>query len=141
MKFAILLAVGVLFAGIESITAQDKGIPTGLVELLSNPQKFNDQIVTLHGYLQIEHEQRHGVRAILYLHHEDARHLLASNGILVLPNKAMLKQEEKINERYVTLTGLIRTVRAANGVESAVVKEVRSCTVWSDPGRPIGAKN
>ena len=31
--------------------------------------------------------------------------------------------------------------RAPNGSDTAVIKEIQNCAVWSNPTRPIAAKN
>jgi hypothetical protein len=121
-------------------SAQDQSIRAGLIEVLANPENFNGKMVIVQGFLRIDHEPLHEVRAILYIHQEDARNLLASNAVLVLPSAQMLKDEEKINDMYVTLIGIVRTVQAGNGGYIATIKDVHGCTRWSDPGHPIGGR-
>jgi hypothetical protein len=59
-------------------------------------------------------------------------------GISVIPSELMAKDQEKIDNMYVTLTGVLRAVHTTEGSYTAIVKNVRSCQRWSDPGRPIG---
>ena len=118
--------------------AQDFVAPVSLIELLARPDKFDGKLVRVQGFLRIGHEPRHGVEVILYLHEEDARNLLGSNAILVIPSKEMLTDEEKIDRMYVMLTGSFHAVHANKELHAGVIKEIRSCMVWSNPTRPIG---
>lgn len=76
----------------------------------------------------------------LYLHREDAENELG-NSIQVTPNEQMLKERERIDRMYVTLTGSVHYVRAANGAHIVVIRNVRDCTPWSDPNHPILLKD
>jgi hypothetical protein len=131
-----LLTCSLLAATLSS--AQDTALPVGLIELLANPEKLDGKLVTTLGFLVVEREPKHGVHVLLYLHQEDAKNLLASNAILVIPSEQMLRDEEKINRMYVRLTGSYHAVRAANSLYPGVIKEIQSCTAWSNPDRPVG---
>jgi len=115
------------------------------IDLIANAQKYDKREVTVQGYLLFFHERNHVIAASLYLHEEDAKNRLP-NAITVVPNERMLRDEEKIDRKYVTLTGLFFAVRSASSgsYESGVIpviKDVRSCTPWSDPSHPIGNQN
>jgi len=122
--------------------AQDRSTPVSLIELIAHVEKFDNQLVTVQGFLRITHERKHGVRANLYLHEEDAKNLL-NNDVLVMASQEMLRDEEKIDRKYMILTGSFRAVHGAGNVsyEGGLIKNVRSCTPWSDPNRPIGNQN
>jgi hypothetical protein len=123
------------------------GVPTpgqdgvkhaNLIELMVNPRKFDGTLVTVHGYLVMS-ESAHDISAsFLYLYKEDADNLL-DNAILVVPSKEMQSNKDKINRTYVTLTGKFHAVPAGQGSVTSI-KEIVSCTVWSDPKHPIGIK-
>jgi hypothetical protein len=117
---------------------QDQASPASVIELIANPEKFEGKLVSVQGFLRIGHEKHHGFEATLYLHQEDARNLLGSNMVLVIPSEQMLRDQEKIDRIYVVLTGVLRFVPSANGSHSAVIRDVRSCSAWSDPQRPVG---
>lgn len=138
MKYLFHFVLIWLFFHSIPTSAQDQSPRLGLIEILSASEKVDRKLVTVQGFLRIDHEPRHGVRAILYLHEEDANHLLASNGVLVLPNAEMLRDEEKINNMYVVLTGVVRSMQAANGGHIVTIEDVRSCVPWSNPKHPIG---
>ena len=131
--------VGVLFGCIPA-TSQTRPTTISLVQLLASPQKFDGNTVMVQGFLRFYQQPKHGLNVFLYLHEEDAKNLLVSNGVLVIPSKQMLRDEEKLDRTYVHMTARFAGVRAV-GEESpsaGVLKDVQDCTVWSDPHRPIG---
>ncbi len=119
--------------------SQDRPIAVNLIQLIANPEKFDGTAVAVKGFLRIDRERNHQGTVFLYLHQEDAKNLLDSS-VSVVPNEQMLRDEEKIDRKYVWLIGSFHAVHAANGTYIPVIKEVRSCTPWSDPQRPIGEK-
>ena len=140
MKIFASIALLCLLHGGSWGAAQDSYNPVSVIQLIAMPEKFDRQLVTVWGYLRIDHEPKHGVTCVLYLHREDADNLLAGNAIFVEPSAQMLRDEEKINRMYVSLTGSFRAVRAEGGGYSSMLKNVHNFAVWSDPERPIGSK-
>jgi hypothetical protein len=122
------------------VSAQERPTPVSFVELIANVDKFDNRLVTVQGFLRITHENKHGVRANLYLHREDANNFL-NNDVLVIASEQMLKDEERINRKYVMLTGLFRVVKNPGGSGGGVIKDVRTCIPWSDPDRPISEQS
>ena len=112
------------------------------MELIANPEKYDNKTVTVLGYLSFFHEKHRVIAAFLYLHEEDAKNLLP-NEIVVVPSEQMLQDEEKIDRKYVILTGRFRAVRAGGNSppEIGVIEDVVDCTPWSDPRRPIGEQD
>ncbi|HEV3219969.1 MAG TPA: hypothetical protein VGZ48_09370 [Candidatus Acidoferrales bacterium] len=128
------------FAGPLQV-AQERAQVVNIFQLLVMPEKYADKLVTVRGFLEIDIQPQHFGRAFLYVHQEDARNLLG-NDIHVIPSEQMIKEEEKINRMYVLLTGVfkVRSVANAQVPETYifVLEDVRNCTVWSNPDRPIG---
>lgn len=123
-----------------SITAgQEPTKHVSVIELITNPRNFDRALVAVQGYLVMGDRNPDLAATFLYLHRADAENLLP-NSILVAPSKEMVQDREKINERYVTLTGRFRAVPAVGGSTVSAIKEIVSCTVWSDPNRPVGRK-
>ena len=140
MKYLLVIVLaGSVLAGPGGF-GDDRAIPVSLIQLLANPDKFDGKLVTVQGFLNLEHEKHHGARGFLFLHPEDANHLLGSNAADVVPSEQMLRDQEKIDGMYVTMTGLLQAVPGASGSYGVVIKGVRSCLAWSDPRRPIGLK-
>ena len=141
MKHFAVLIIGLSLLSSAAL-GQERPKPVSLIQLMANPEKFDGMLLMVQGFLRIEHEKKHGVHVNLYLHEEDAKNLLW-NETLVVPSDQMLKDEEKIDRKYVFLTGVFHTVHAAgnDSLSSAgVFKDIRSCIPWSDPKRPISDK-
>jgi hypothetical protein len=134
------LLIGCLFAispAAPAASTQDPTIGVSLIELISNPEKFDKKTVEVTAFLVIEHQQRHAPQATLWLHQEDARNLLP-NGIGVIPSESMLRDEEKINDMYVRLRGKFLATPTVGGGFALEIKDVQNCVPWSKPDRPIG---
>jgi hypothetical protein len=108
-------------------------MPLSLIELMTSPERFDRKLVAVQGFLRIEQEEKHGVKAFLYLDEDAAKDLLTPNQILLIPSKQMLRDREKIDRMYVAVTASFRAVPAANGAYIPVLKDIQSCTVRPRP--------
>lgn len=140
MRWLVAACFGcVLFGSIPSIS-QTRPSTVSLMQLLASPHKFYGRAVMVQGFLRFYRQPKHGLNVFLYLHEEDAKNLLVSNAVVVIPSKQMLRDEEKLDRTYVHMTAQFAGVRAV-GEESpgaGVLEDVQDCRVWSDPHRPIG---
>jgi len=139
MKYLACVLIGCAIL-VGPALAQDRPITASLIELIAAPEKFDGKLVKVQGYLSIDHEKPNGIyHAFLYLHQEDAKNLLLSNVIVTVPSDQMLRDEEKINHMYVTITGVFHAVHPSghDSPQSGTIKDIRNCIVWSDPSRPI----
>lgn len=135
---ARLLFIGSLLIAQRGGFGQDPSSP-GMISLLANPERFDGKLVTVFGFLTLDRQEHHAPKAFIFLHEEDANNLLP-NGAEVVPSEQMLRDAEKINGEYVTLTGLAHIVAGGNNSRGIVIEDVRNCRVWSDPRRPIGLR-
>jgi hypothetical protein len=138
MKYVAALAVGFTLLSCQVGFGQ-KGPPTSVSfnRLIEKPENFNEELVRVHGFLVIEIQPRHAPLVILYLGQEDAKNPRTKNGILVIPSQEMMQSQERINRRYVSLTGTFRAARAPNGSYGPEIKDIRNFTLWSDPTHPV----
>lgn len=135
---AIVCSCVALFCPID--LAQDHPHPTSLIHVLAAPEKFDGRIVTVVGYLSSigDHPEFVGQQPILYIHEEDAKNLLMGNSVLVQPSPSMIRESEKINLMYITITGMFRASRLGGDYEGGTISDVEAYSVWSNPNRPIG---
>jgi hypothetical protein len=118
-----------LLAG-QAGLGQGRPTPLSLAELITSPKKYDRKLVTVQGFLQIESEKPHGFgAAILYPSEDDAKQLLTSKAILIVPSKQMLRDREKINGAYITLTGSFRATPTTNGTHGPEVTDIQSCMI------------
>jgi hypothetical protein len=140
MRWLVAASLGCVLFGSSPTISQTRPTAISLVQLLASPHKFDGKAVMAEGFLRFHRQPKHGLNVFLYLHEEDAKNLLVSNAILVIPSKQMLRDEEKLDRTYVHMTARFAGVRTV-GEETpgtGVLKDVQDCTVWSDPHRPIG---
>jgi hypothetical protein len=136
MKYLVAGILASLFAE-PAGTAQDPPgtIRVGLVELLASPQKYEGKTVAVRGFLLILGGHHDIATYLLYLSKEDAENEL-DNCLLVVPNEQMQRDREKLDRMYVGLAGSVVGRRVANGGYVWEIKNVKDCSVWSDPSRP-----
>ena len=84
--------------------AQDRSTPVSLIELIAHVEKFDNQLVTVQGFLRITHERKHGVRANLYLHEEDAKNLLNNYKIIQRPSIQGVDEALYLRPRTIGIT-------------------------------------
>ena len=128
-----------LLAALTGRLPQQHAKSVNLIQIIATPQKFDQSLVRVRGYLVAVGGNGDIEGWFLYLDREDASNLLG-NEIAVVPTEQMRRDKEKLNHMYVLLSGVFHAVPAADGSYGGVVKDVQSCTVWSDPAHPIGSK-
>jgi len=136
----VVTCLGCVLLGSIPAISQTRPTTISLVQLLASPQQFGGKAVMVQGFLRFYRQPKHGMNVFLYLHEEDAKNLLVSNAVLVIPSKQMLRDEEKLDRTYVHMTARFAGVRAVEEKSpgAGVLKDVHNCSVWSDPHRPIG---
>jgi hypothetical protein len=138
MKHRLLvILVCSLFIGAAGIGQEAlRATTVSVIELLAAPQKYEGKLVTVRAFLLVLGGHHDITAYSLCLSKEDAENELG-NSVLVVPSEEMQKNREKFDRMYVTVTGSVNSVRAANGSYAAVIKDVKECRVWSDPNRPV----
>lgn len=121
----------------------EQPIPASLIQLLANPEKFDGKRVSVQGYLSMpEHRAKDNYAGpTLFLHREDAEHLLLSNSIWVEPSAEMKRNSKELAGMYVAMGGRFRAGYAGHlfGTVGGIT-DVEFCNVVSDPNRPITQK-
>lgn len=139
VKFYVSILLAGLFLASSIAPGQDRPKPTTLIELLANPEKFDGVTVTVRGYFVFD-DREHDISAyFLYLNREDAENLLG-DAVVVVPTEQMRRDKEKLDRMFVMLTGRFHAVPTADKSFVPTVKDIVSCTVWSNPSRPIGLR-
>ena len=139
VKFYVSVLLAGLFLAGSIAPGQNRAKPTTLIELLANPEKFDHVIITVRGYFVAIGSEHDVTGYFLFLNREDAENLLG-DAVVVVPTEEMRRDKEKLDRMYVMLTGRFYVVRTVNGTFATTLKDITSCTVWSDPSRPIGLR-
>jgi hypothetical protein len=120
----------------EHAKPEETGQLVGMVDLLANPERFNEKRVTVVAYLVIGNR---GVNAnsSLCLHREDSENVLVGNCLMVVPSQSMHRNWQELTNMYVRITGTIVTGDRGPPLGRFIaIQDVRACEVWSDPRRP-----
>lgn len=110
------------------LTAQNGQDPTGvsLIQLISNPDRYDGKVVRLEGFLRLEFEGN-----ALYLHQEDDDRMLTKNAIWVDANAGMMQRRNDLNQKYVLLEGTFDAKDHGHmGLFSGSLHKVKRADVW-----------
>ena len=107
----------------------------GIIELLANPAKYQNQLVSVTAFLGFDLPDG----SMLYLHTVDYENGLLLNGMSVEISRQMLSDREKLDTNYVTITGTFQSGEGTGNRYSRLTS-VRTCSLWSQPENPIRKK-
>jgi hypothetical protein len=94
------LRVGLLLLLTVNLLAAEKVQRVSLIQVIANPERFDEQQVLVVGYLELTFEGSE-----VYVHREDVEHHLLMSGVRIRASDAMGHDAPKINHKYVLLVG------------------------------------
>ena len=75
-----------------------------LIKLLANPELYNQQVVRVQGFLELEFEG-----TALYLHREDWEQMLTRNALWLDVRAEIWERKFELTERYVQVRGVFQS--------------------------------
>jgi len=135
MKVSSAAMLGCIFVILGQSTAGQKqsaaiSTPVSVIQLIADPEKYDGKLVGFVAFLDLEPEH-----AGLYMHKEDYYHAILDNMLWLRPSEALLRDREKLDQRYVGIVGVFKSGRmgaaSAGGIWTVVRYEL-----WSDPVKP-----
>jgi hypothetical protein len=121
---AALGATGQMVGYNPKHSANQQSIQVSLIQLISNPEKYDGKPVRLIGFLRLEFEGN-----ALYLHREDYEQSLP-NGIWVDVPKDLSKDENRLlNNQYVICEGIFHAADLAQF--RGELKAINRIEIWS----------
>jgi hypothetical protein len=140
LRFFCVLALLLILQAFQTmgLRAQptQKLIYPSMVQLIVNPEQFDGKEISIIGFLSMGREGD-----LLYFHEEDGTHAILQNAIRVQGSKQMHRDAEKLNLKYVKLSGIFHVNdRSKVPFYSGTINDVRSCELWSDPNYPVSQK-
>ncbi len=75
-----------------------------LIKLLANPELYNQQVVRVQGFLELEFEG-----TALYLHREDWEQMLTRNALWLDVRAEIWERKFELTERYVQVKGVFQS--------------------------------
>ena len=115
--------------GGADIDAED----VSLIQLIANPQAYDNKRVRITGFLHLEFEGN-----VIYFHNEDFRYGLTKNGLWIDVPKDMTKEQMKVvNDQYVICTArFVARMHGHMGLNSGAVTDVSRLQLWPPYPRP-----
>jgi len=136
MRTALCVILSCQLAAAYARLGNSEPVQVSMVQLLAQPSKYDKKLISVRGFLSIWREPHHGVRAILFLHPEDAKDLFSRNTINVVASQEMIREQKTFDQRYVILTGVFHAAPTASGGYVTTIREVQACTVTAEPDPP-----
>ena len=98
-----------------------------IIQLISNPEKFDGKYVRLIGFVRVEFEGD-----AIYLHEDDYKYGLTKNGLwLNLTKDIYEKQSRKFDRKYVLVEGTFNAKhRGHMGLFSGAIENIKRFEVW-----------
>lgn len=121
-----LIMVGILgfmlIGGV--VNAQAIVHEVSMIQLISNPDKYDGQYVRVMGFLRLEFEGNG-----LYLHREDYEKSLYKNGVWVYV--AETEANRKLNMKYVLIEGTFDSKDKGHmGLWGGAIKDIKRVDLW-----------
>jgi hypothetical protein len=122
-----MLAAALLLSASAALAAGAKAV--SLLALIAEPAKYDGRKVAVTGYLRLEEEGD-----AVYLHEEDYRQGLTSNGLWVNVGSACAKTPD---QQYVRLEGTFDAKDQGHlNLWSGALKDVTRCEPWGPVAAP-----
>lgn len=128
----VMLVLGVVCSS-ETATAPTRPPVVSIVQLIATPEKFDGKLVSVIGFLRLEHEGY-----LLYLGKEDYDNVVLANALWVDATEEMGKNREKLELKYVKIVGTFRAGHEKRNLFSpGGITDIKNCQFWSDPAHPL----
>ncbi|WP_263352176.1 hypothetical protein [Acidicapsa acidisoli] len=110
------------------------GEDVSLIQLIANPQAFDNKRVRITGFLHLEFEGN-----VIYLHSDDFLYSLTKNGLWIdVPKEMTQGQIKAVNDQYVICTGrFAANMHGHMGLNSGEMTDITRLEVWSPYPRSI----
>jgi hypothetical protein len=107
----------------------DRVTDVSIIQLISNPEKFDGRYVRIIGFVRLEFEGD-----AIYLHHDDYKYGIYSNGLWLNITKGCCGKDLKSADRkYVLVEGTFDIKNKGHmGLWSGSIKNIKRFQVWSD---------
>src|SRR5258708_9201518 len=135
-KVAIIVVVVLLFS--PSIGSMDLPPRVSIIQLIANPEKYDEKTVTLIGFMTIAFESD-----LLYLNYEDYQHAILPNALWFERNPQIMANSEKLDMNYVEIVGTFTTNPIGFGLARPGVggiKMIWSSVLQSELKHPVAEK-
>jgi hypothetical protein len=120
--FAFLMYIGLLGGAMA-----DQPKDVSMIQLISDPQRFDGQTIRVIGYLRLEFEGN-----AIYLHREDFERAIHQNGLWIELTESQRRTSEKLNNGYVIVEGTFSSMEKGHlGIWPGSIQHVSRLGNWS----------
>ncbi len=115
-------------AGEKPGSSPRQPLAVSLLQLIATPGAFDGKYVRVQGFVRIEHEG-----SAIYLHREDAEHMLTKNGLWLAASDAAPEgsKEAQVKDRYALIEGrFIAKNKGHLGLWSGAVEDITRMEPW-----------
>ena len=117
----------------RTATAPASPLVVSIVQLIATPDKFDGKLISVIGFLRLEHEGY-----LLYLGKEYYDNVVLANALWVDATEDMGKNREKLELKYVKIVGTFRAGHEKRNLFSpGGITDIKNCQFWSDPAYPL----
>jgi hypothetical protein len=109
-------------------SSSQQPLSISLLQLIATPDAFDGKYVRVQGFVCIEHEG-----TAVYLHREDAEHMLTKNGLWLAANDATPddSKEAQVKDRYALIEGRFTAKKQGHmGLWSGSVEDITRMESW-----------
>jgi hypothetical protein len=135
-RVTVMLASALILVAAVGRGQQQQPIRLSVMQLTTNPEKYDGKLVSAVGYLCFGYEGDG-----LYLHKEDYENGIEANGINVDRTRQMLQDREKLYDNYVVIVGVFRRQQLSPAyISTGRITNVQKCQLWSQPDHPVAER-
>jgi hypothetical protein len=100
-RMLVCLVAAVLAATIAGISeSADDSEYVSLVRVIANPERYDEKVITLHGFLSLDFEG-----TALYLHSEHYERGMGKEAVWLTLDRQTWKAKQGVHRQYVLITG------------------------------------
>ncbi len=112
-------------------TVRNEAHDVSIIRLIAAPQDYAKKVVRVVGYLNIGFEGN-----AIYLHEEDFKRGLTTNGLWIDAKPEMMKELEKLRGQYVVVEGVFDPTDSGHmGLFSAAIADITRADAWKPGGQ------
>jgi hypothetical protein len=109
-------------------SSPQRPLAVSLLQLIATPGAFDGKYVRIQGFVRIEHEG-----TAIYLHREDAEHMLTRNGLWLAASDAAPagSREAQVKDRYALIEGRFNANKKGHrGLWSGSLEDITRMEPW-----------
>jgi len=122
----IILLLLLVVTGFSAGPVKHDALGVSLIRLIGSPKEYAGKTVRVVGYLHLEFEGNG-----IYIHREDYERGLSKNSLWVDAPTEMMKEMQKLNDRYVLLEGVFEPeMQGHMGLSSGSIIKINRVDLW-----------